>query len=91
MTDKEAEFDMRLQQLEANQIVDKQIITALLASHPYPNEARAMWRKLAANMQTTTGLFEIGRGLSTSYRQLMIQETNYWEALLRELAGPEER
>lgn len=89
MTDKIADLEQRLQQLEANQIVDKQIITAILVNHPDPQAVRTMWHKLAAQMQTTTGLVEIGRGWSTSYRHLMVQETNYWTAVLDELAEPE--
>jgi len=74
--------------LEAIQVADKQIITAPLVNHPTPQRVQTMWHKLAAQMQATTGLVEIGRGWGMAYRHLLVQKTDYWTAVLDELTGP---
>jgi len=79
-----------LMALSAQQMVDQQVIAALVASHPHLHNAADTWRHLASATLPITHVRSLQNDQPDSVRKAYSERVAYWEGIFRK-ALPESK
>ena len=72
-----------LMALSAQQMVDQQVIAALLASHPHLKAAADAWRQMASATLPITHVRSLQNDQPESVREAYSERMAYWEEIFR--------